>query len=70
MSLRKSLKDRTPYHFDFFSVSFGKDYSALYGGTTNLEKKNVKNMMLDGLCSAFNVDIIVNRNSSKLKFSF
>ncbi|XP_032663634.1 GPI inositol-deacylase [Odontomachus brunneus] len=32
VSLRKSLKNRTPYHFDFFTVSFSKDYSALYGG--------------------------------------
>ncbi|KAG7202383.1 hypothetical protein KM043_018700 [Ampulex compressa] len=32
VSLRKSLKDRTPFHFDFFTVSFSKDYSALYGG--------------------------------------
>lgn len=32
VSLRKSLKDRTPFHFDYFTVSIGKDYSALYGG--------------------------------------
>ena len=32
VSLRKSLKSRTSFHFDFFSISFGKDYSALYGG--------------------------------------
>ncbi|XP_031831739.1 GPI inositol-deacylase isoform X2 [Nomia melanderi] len=32
VSLRKSLKDRTPFHFDYFTVSLGKDYSALYGG--------------------------------------
>ncbi|KAF7414964.1 hypothetical protein HZH68_003453 [Vespula germanica] len=32
VSLRKSQKDRTPFHFDFFTVSLGKDYSALYGG--------------------------------------
>ncbi|EFN88696.1 GPI inositol-deacylase, partial [Harpegnathos saltator] len=32
VSLRKSLKNRTPFHFDFFTVSFNKDYSALYGG--------------------------------------
>ncbi|KAK2588928.1 hypothetical protein KPH14_001783 [Odynerus spinipes] len=32
VSLRKSLKDRTPFHFDFFTVSLGKDHSALYGG--------------------------------------
>ncbi|XP_012138951.2 GPI inositol-deacylase isoform X2 [Megachile rotundata] len=32
VSLRKSLKDRTPFHFDYFTVSFGKEYSALYGG--------------------------------------
>ncbi|XP_017887892.1 GPI inositol-deacylase isoform X2 [Ceratina calcarata] len=32
VSLRKSLNDRTPFHFDYFTVSLGKDYSALYGG--------------------------------------
>ncbi|XP_014487837.1 PREDICTED: GPI inositol-deacylase [Dinoponera quadriceps] len=32
VSLRKSLKNRLPFHFDFFTVSFSKDYSALYGG--------------------------------------
>ncbi|XP_012276189.1 GPI inositol-deacylase [Orussus abietinus] len=32
VSLRKSIKDRTPFHFDFFTVSLDKDYSALYGG--------------------------------------
>ncbi|XP_070530047.1 GPI inositol-deacylase-like isoform X2 [Cardiocondyla obscurior] len=32
VSLRKSLKKKTPFHFDFFTVSFNKDYSALYGG--------------------------------------
>ncbi|XP_053973079.1 GPI inositol-deacylase isoform X1 [Hylaeus volcanicus] len=32
VSLRKSLKDRTPFHFDYFTVSLGKDYSGLYGG--------------------------------------
>ncbi|XP_035717908.1 GPI inositol-deacylase-like isoform X1 [Vespa mandarinia] len=32
VSLRKSQKDRTPFHFDFFTVSLGRDYSALYGG--------------------------------------
>lgn len=32
VSLRKALKDRTPFHFDFFTVSLGKDYSGLYGG--------------------------------------
>ena len=35
VSLRKSLKDRTPFHFDYFTVSLGKDYSALYGGKNN-----------------------------------
>ncbi|KAL6433868.1 hypothetical protein ACFW04_005829 [Cataglyphis niger] len=30
VSLRKSRK--TPFHFDFFTISFNKDYSALYGG--------------------------------------
>lgn len=38
VSLRKSLKDRTPFHFDYFTVSIGKDYSALYGG---MNKKNI-----------------------------
>ena len=32
VSLRKSIKDKTHFHFDYFSVSLGKDYSALYGG--------------------------------------
>lgn len=32
VSLRKSLKYRTPFHFDYFSISFGSDYSGLYGG--------------------------------------
>ncbi|EZA56408.1 hypothetical protein DMN91_009837 [Ooceraea biroi] len=32
VSLRKSIRDRIPYHFDFFAVSFNKDYSAFYGG--------------------------------------
>lgn len=32
VSLRKSLNDRTPFHFDFFTVSFSEGYSALYGG--------------------------------------
>ncbi|XP_066603926.1 GPI inositol-deacylase [Prorops nasuta] len=32
VSLRKSLKDHTPFHFDYFSVSLGEDYSAIYGG--------------------------------------
>ncbi|XP_071570586.1 GPI inositol-deacylase isoform X2 [Temnothorax nylanderi] len=30
VSLRKSRK--YPFHFDFFTISFSKDYSALYGG--------------------------------------
>lgn len=32
ISLRKSISDQTPFHFDYFTVSFAKDYSALYGG--------------------------------------
>ncbi|KAF7995470.1 hypothetical protein HCN44_006577 [Aphidius gifuensis] len=30
--LRMSLKYRTPFHFDFFTVSLAEEYSALYGG--------------------------------------
>lgn len=33
VSIRKSKK--TPFSFDFFTVSFNKDYSALYGGKNN-----------------------------------
>uniref|UniRef100_A0ABD2VTV1 GPI inositol-deacylase n=1 Tax=Trichogramma kaykai TaxID=54128 RepID=A0ABD2VTV1_9HYME len=39
ISLRKSLKSRSPFHFDYFTVSFGKEYSALYGGV--LEEETV-----------------------------
>ena len=39
VSLRKSLKDRTPFHFDYFAVHLGKDYSALYGGE-NIDDRN------------------------------
>lgn len=35
VSLRKSRK--TPFHFDFFTISFNKDYSALYGGKNNTD---------------------------------
>ncbi|XP_076243690.1 GPI inositol-deacylase [Calliopsis andreniformis] len=63
VSLRKSLKDRTPFHFDYFTVSLGKDYSALYGGVLmeetlyvshciqkilSLYKTNVENIVLIG----------------------
>ncbi|KAJ8679258.1 hypothetical protein QAD02_015045 [Eretmocerus hayati] len=63
VSLRKSLKSHTPFHFDFFSISFGKDYSALYGGVLkeetyyaakcikrilSLYKGKVKNIILIG----------------------
>ncbi|XP_034175717.1 GPI inositol-deacylase [Osmia lignaria lignaria] len=63
VSLRKSLKNRTPFHFDYFTVSFGKDYSALYGGVLmdetlyvsyciqkilSLYKTNVENIILIG----------------------
>ena len=41
VSLRKSLKSRTPFHFDYFSISFGKDYSALYGGVLQEETNYV-----------------------------
>lgn len=41
VSLRKSQKDRTPFHFDFFTVSLGKDYSALYGGMYNVLYKKL-----------------------------
>ncbi|XP_058808339.1 GPI inositol-deacylase [Phymastichus coffea] len=37
ISLRKSLKSRTMFHFDYFTISFGKDYSALYGGVLKEE---------------------------------
>ncbi|XP_076290092.1 GPI inositol-deacylase [Lasioglossum baleicum] len=63
VSLRKSLKDRTPFYFDYFTVSLGKDYSALYGGVLmdetlyvshcikkilSLYKTNVENVILIG----------------------
>ncbi|XP_046471000.1 GPI inositol-deacylase isoform X2 [Neodiprion pinetum] len=32
ISLRKSLKDGTPFHFDYFTVDLQGEYSALYGG--------------------------------------
>ncbi|XP_078034051.1 GPI inositol-deacylase isoform X2 [Augochlora pura] len=63
VSLRKSLKERTPFHFDYFTVSLGKDYSALYGGVLmeetfyvshciqkilSLYKINVENVILIG----------------------
>ncbi|XP_060811024.1 GPI inositol-deacylase isoform X1 [Bombus pascuorum] len=63
VSLRKSLKDRTPFHFDYFTVSFGNDYSALYGGVLmeetvyvshciqkilSLYKTNIDNIVLIG----------------------
>ncbi|XP_043264024.1 GPI inositol-deacylase-like [Colletes gigas] len=63
VSLRKSLKDRTPFHFDYFTVSLGKDYSGLYGGVLmdetlyvsycikkilSLYKFNVENIVLIG----------------------
>ncbi|KAH0560113.1 GPI inositol-deacylase [Cotesia glomerata] len=32
VSLRMSLKRRTPFHFDYFTISFAKSLSALYGG--------------------------------------
>ncbi|XP_015119466.1 GPI inositol-deacylase [Diachasma alloeum] len=32
VSLRLGLKQRTSYHFDYFSVSLAEGYSALYGG--------------------------------------
>ncbi|XP_008210404.2 GPI inositol-deacylase [Nasonia vitripennis] len=41
ISLRKSLKSRTPFHFDYFTISFGKDYSALYGGVLKKETEYV-----------------------------
>ncbi|XP_011494323.1 PREDICTED: GPI inositol-deacylase [Ceratosolen solmsi marchali] len=41
VSLRKSLKSRTPFHFDYFSISFGKDYSAFYGGILQEETNYV-----------------------------
>lgn len=62
VSLRKSL-DGTPFHFDYFTVSLGKDYSALYGGVLmeetlyvsyciqkilSLYKFNVENIVLIG----------------------
>lgn len=37
VSLRKSLKYRTPFHFDYFAISFGSDYSGLYGGVLKEE---------------------------------
>ncbi|XP_076379241.1 GPI inositol-deacylase isoform X2 [Megalopta genalis] len=63
VSLRKSLKERTPFHFDYFTVSLGKDYSALYGGVLmdetfyvshciqkilSLYKSSVENVILIG----------------------
>ncbi|CAK9833286.1 GPI inositol-deacylase [Anthophora retusa] len=63
VSLRKGLKDRTPFHFDYFTVSLNKDYSALYGGVLmeeteyvsyciqkilNLYKTNIKKVVLIG----------------------
>lgn len=63
VSLRKSLKYRTPFHFDYFSISFGSDYSGLYGGVLkdeteytakciqrilSLYRNNVKNIVLVG----------------------
>ena len=63
VSLRKGLKDRTPFHFDYFTVSLGKDYSGLYGGVLmeetlyvshcirkilSLYKTNVENIVLIG----------------------
>ncbi|KOC65133.1 GPI inositol-deacylase, partial [Habropoda laboriosa] len=45
VSLRKSLKERTPFHFDYFTVSLGKDYSALYGGMN--EKQNLLGVLMD-----------------------
>ncbi|XP_015438322.1 PREDICTED: GPI inositol-deacylase [Dufourea novaeangliae] len=63
VSLRKSLKGRTQFHFDYFTVSLGKDYSALYGGVLmeetvyvshciqkilNLYKTNMQNVVLIG----------------------
>ena len=38
VSLRKSRT--ASFHFDFFTVSFSKDYSALYGGMTEKYLKN------------------------------
>jgi len=35
------MKDRIPYHFDFFAASFNKDYSALYGGIDPQECKSI-----------------------------
>lgn len=63
MSLRKGLEDRTPFHFDYFAVHLGKDYSGLYGGVLmeeteyvshciervlSLYKGKVKNVVLIG----------------------
>ncbi|XP_014204111.1 GPI inositol-deacylase [Copidosoma floridanum] len=39
VSLRKSLKYKTPFHFDYFSISFGKDYSGIYGGILKEQAK-------------------------------
>ncbi|XP_012268324.2 GPI inositol-deacylase isoform X1 [Athalia rosae] len=41
VSLRKSLKDRTPFHFDFFTVDLNEEYSALYGGVLKGQTKFV-----------------------------
>jgi glycosylphosphatidylinositol deacylase len=41
VSLRKSIRSRIPYHFDFFAISFNKDYSALYGGIDQQKYKSI-----------------------------
>lgn len=41
VSLRKGLEDRTPFHFDYFAVHLGKDYSGLYGGVLMEETEYV-----------------------------
>ncbi|XP_008559075.1 GPI inositol-deacylase [Microplitis demolitor] len=38
VSLRMSLKRRTPFHFDYFTISFSKGLSALYGGILEQQK--------------------------------
>ncbi|KAF6201594.1 hypothetical protein GE061_003986 [Apolygus lucorum] len=32
VALRKHLKDRTPFHFDFFSLDLNEEYTGLFGG--------------------------------------
>lgn len=45
VALRKWLDNRTPFHFDFFSVDFNEEISGMYGYVLERQSQYVKHVV-------------------------